>query len=465
MSWEPIVGLEIHAQLNTRSKLFSSAPNRFGDAPNTNISAACTAQPGSLPTLNKEAIRKAVQFGLAVNATINLVSRFDRKSYFYPDSPKGYQITQFEKPLLSGGSIRTEDKVFPIDHAHLEEDAGTLKHFPAFTGVDFNRAGAPLIEIVSEPCMENAKEATAFAAAIRTILIYLDASECNMEEGSFRIDANVSVRKKEESFHRPKVEIKNLNSFGFMEMAIEQEIQRQIAFYESHPKESILPSTYRWDLEKKEIVLLRKKSSPEDYRYFPEPDLAPIILTSDYIDWIRHTLPELPGERMNRYITDLGLSRPVASRLIQNKAISDYFEEALKTCGNPRLLSNWICNEFTERSVLSIPPSHLSKLVQMIDEGKITGPIAKRLGEEMLRSPKTAPELLFEANPGYQPITGMEELAPFIDQVLSSHPQSVLDFKAGKEKAFSFLVGQVMELTQGKAVPQTVHDLLLKKIL
>lgn len=471
MSWEPVIGLEIHAHLNTRSKLFSSAPNRFGDAPNTNISVTCTGQPGSLPILNREAIRKAVQFGLAVNAKINKISRFERKSYFYPDLPRNFQITQFEKPLLSGGSVQAEingkEKLISIHHAHLEDDAGTLKHYPSFTGVDYNRAGAPLIEIVSEPCMESAKEAWAFAFAIRTILIYLNASECNMEEGTFRIDANVSVRKQGEISHRPKVEIKNINSFSFMGMAIDKEIERQIRLYESSPNEpydEVVPSsTCRWDHEKREIVVMRKKKSVDDYRYFPEPDLAPIVLTDEYIDWVSHTLPELPKERRRRYGAELGLSDQIISNLIHHKPLSDYFDEALKTTTNPRLLANWICGEFAERA-LSIPPAYMSKLVRMIEEGKITGRIAKNLAEEMIRTPKTDPEILFQNNSDFHPLDSEKEIEPIIDLVLSNHPQTILDFKAGKEKAFDFLVGQVMELTHGKADPRIVNDLLRKKL-
>lgn len=471
MTWDAIIGLEIHVQLNTRSKLFSPAPNRFGDAPNTNITAACTAQPGSLPVLNKEAVRKAVQFGLAINAKINPISCFDRKSYFYPDLPKGYQITQYEKPLISGGfvKINTEgkEKIIQIHHTHLEEDTGILKHFPKFTGIDFNRAGVPLLEITTEPCIRSAKEASALAFAIRTILIYLDASECNMEEGSFRIDANVSVKKRDESVHRPKVEIKNLNSFSFLELAIEKEIGRQIEIYEKHPnrplEELIPPTTARWDHEKRKIVLMRKKLSANDYRYFPEPDLAPVVLTDDYMDWVRHTLPELPQNRHRRYTIDLGLSPQIATFLVNHKPLSDTFDEAMKTSINPRLLSNWICCEFPRKIILSIPPSHISKLVRMIDEEKITGPIAKKIAGEMAQSPKLDPEIIAESNPDYRPMQTEEEIEPLINQAIAAHPQPVLDYQTGRKKAFAFLVGRIMQLSNGKASPKIIHELLLKK--
>lgn len=478
--WEPVIGLEIHVQLNTRSKLFSPAPNRFGADPNTNITVVCTGQPGALPVLNKEAVRKAVQFGLAVNATINLISRFDRKSYFYPDSPRNFQITQFEKPILAGGAIKTsvegEEKSFQINRAHLEDDAGTLKHFSTFAGVDYNRAGAPLLEIVSEPCMHSAKDASSYAAAIRAIMLYLDASDCSMEEGTLRIDANVSVRKKGEKSYRPKVEIKNMNSFTFMEMAIDGEIRRQIGLYLDYPDsphlELVPPGTYRWSHDRKEIVLMRTKESAEDYRYFPEPDLSPVVLTNEYIDWVRHTLPELPHDRYHRYIIDLGLSDYAASVLIQDKPMCDYFEEALKNSTNPKQLCNWITVEFTGRlkdtgktlRSLGIPPAHIAKLVQMIDENKITGRIAKSVADDMILSPGTDPERIVSKNPDYQPLGSESEIEPLVDKILAENPQSIADYKAGRDKAFAFLVGQVMKLTRGKASPQVVNDLFKKKI-
>ena len=385
--WEPVIGLEIHVQLNTKSKLFSPAPNRFGDEPNTNISAVCTGQPGTLPVLNREAVRKAIQFGLAVGSEISLISTFDRKSYFYPDSPRNFQITQFENPFLRGGVIAADvegkSKTFEIDRAHIEDDAGMLKHFSSFAGVDYNRAGTPLIEIVSKPCMHSPKEAAAYAMAIRSIMLYLDASDCNMEEGSLRIDANISVRPKGDKELRPRIEIKNMNSFTFLEMAIQSEISRQIALYTSHPHRNpidlIPPGTYRWDPDTKETVLMRRKESADDYRYFPEPDLVPIVLSQKEIDEIRSHLPELPHDRFRRYVSDLGLTAYAASTLINEKPLSDYFEEALKTCANPRSLCNWITVEFTGRlkergkslSTIGIPPSHVAKLVQMIENGEI----------------------------------------------------------------------------------------------
>ena len=474
--WEPVIGLEIHVQLNTKSKIFSRAPNRFGDEPNQNISAVCTGQPGALPVLNKEVVKKAVQFGLAIGADISLISTFDRKSYFYPDSPRNFQITQFENPIIIGGEVRANGKSFAVDRAHIEDDAGNLKHFSDFAGIDFNRAGAPLIEIVSKPCMHTPKDASSFAAAIRAILLYIDASDCNMEEGSLRIDTNISVRPKGETELRPRIEIKNMNSFSFMEMALEAEIRRQIKLYLDNPDtphlELVPPGTYRWDTEKKQPVLMRKKESADDYRYFPEPDLTPVVLTEGYVDELRNHLPELPNDRFNRYVSDLDLTEYSAEILVNEKVLSDYFEEALKVCKSPRTLCNWITVEFAGRLKdtgknlmdVGIPPEHMAKLVEMIESNKITGRIAKSVADDMLKSPGLDPEIIITDNPDYQPLDNLREIEPLVDQVLAQNPQSVEDYKKGRDKAFAFLVGSVMKLTRGKASPQVVNQLLKNKI-
>lgn len=474
--WEPVIGLEIHAQLNTRTKIFSSAPNRFGDEPNVNISVVCTGQPGALPVLNKEVVRKAVQFGLAIGADIAKVSTFDRKSYFYPDSPRNFQITQYENPIVRGGSLIADGKTFHINRAHIEDDAGMLKHFTTFAGVDYNRAGSALIEIVSEPCIHSAKEAVSYATAIRAIMLYLDACDGNMEEGSLRIDANISVRPKGEKNLRPRIEIKNMNSFTFMEMAINAEIGRQISLYLTNPHrdplELIPPGTYRWDPDQKQTVLMRTKESADDYRYFPEPDLTPVVLSDEYIDKLRATLPELPQDRFRRYTSDLGLTEYAASTLINEKILSDYFEEALKICPNPRLLCNWITVEFAGRlkesgktlAHLGILPAHVAKLVFLIEQNKITGRIAKSVADDMVANPGLDPETIVAQNPDYRPMDDTASIEPLVDQVLAANPQSIADFKAGRDKAFAFLVGAVMKLTRGKASPQVVNDLLRKKL-
>lgn len=479
-NWEPVIGLEIHVQLNTKSKIFSPAPNRFGDEPNTNIGVVDTGQPGSLPVLNKEAVRKAVQFGLAVRASISLFSKFDRKSYFYPDSPRNFQITQFDQPIVVGGAVIAEvggvSKHFAIHHAHLEDDAGMLKHFSSFAGVDYNRAGVALIEIVSEPCMHSPKEAVAYAMAVKAIMQYLDASDCNMEEGSLRVDCNISVRLKSEKKLRNKIEIKNLNSFSNMEMAIESEIRRQIRLYSAHPHENpsnvIDKGTYRFDPDKKETILMRQKEEAEDYRYFPEPDLPPIVLTEAYIETLRASLPELPHERFKRYISEYLLPVGSAAILINEKKLADYFEEAINICNHPKNVCNWITVEFTGRFKDSgitlldsgIPAHHVGKLVQLIESKVITGKIAKSVADDMVASPKKDPEEIVKANPDYQPMQDTSSIEQLVDQVLAAHPQSIADFKAGKQRAFDFLVGQVMKLCKGKAPPAVVNELLNKKI-
>lgn len=479
-NWEAVIGLEIHAELNTKSKMFSSAPNRFGDEPNTNISVVCTGQPGSLPVINKEAVKKAVQFGCAIDANVAKFSKFDRKSYFYPDSPRNFQITQFDQPIILGGKVVAEvngvEKEFAVNRAHLEDDAGMLKHFTNFAGVDYNRAGVPLIEIVSEPCIHTPEEAVAYASAVKAILQYIDASDCNMEEGSLRVDANVSVRLKGEKGLRTKIEIKNMNSFSNMEIALKAEIKRQIHEYINHPNkplnEVIAQATYRFDPEKQEIVLMRKKESADDYRYFPEPDLVPIVLADAYIEDIRKALPELPLQRERRYVKDLGLSLHNAFFITRDKPTADYFEAALKDCLDAKALCNMIIGEFagrfkdTGKSLLTsgILPEHVTKLVNMMKKGRITGPIAKEVVGDMIANPGKDPEQIVAENPDYAPFNDQDEIERIVDQVLADNPQSIIDFKAGRDKAFAFLVGQVMKQTKGKAPPQLVNDLINKKI-
>ena len=475
-NWEPVIGLEIHLQLNTKSKLFSSAPNNFGNEPNTNITPICTGQPGALPVLNKKAVEKAVLFGLAIGAKISPLSAFDRKSYFYPDSPRNFQITQYENPIIQGGQIVAhldgKERIFPIERAHLEDDTGKIIHFSNFAGIDYNRAGCPLIEIVSAPCIHSAKEAIAYAEAIRAIAIYLDISDGNMEEGSLRIDANISCRPIGDTTLRPRVEIKNLNSFSFLELAINSEVSRQVHLYTQNPHTPYLdlipPGTYRWNQDTKQTTLMRTKESADDYRYFPEPDLGPIIITKSYLDQLSQNLPELPNTRHKRYIT-LGLSDYSATILINDKALSDYFENALKICPHPRSLCNWITIEFLGRlraqnKTLNIPPEHIAKLVNLIEENKITGKIAKDVADDMIASPHLDPEIIVRDNPDYQPVGDNATLEPIVDQVLKENEQSIIDFRAGKDRAFAHLVGQVMKLTKGKASPQVVGDLLRRKL-
>lgn len=476
-NWEIIIGIETHVALNTRTKLFSLAPNRFGDKANTNITEVCTGHPGSLPVLNKEAVHKAVQFGCAINARVAKFSTFDRKSYFYPDSPRNFQITQFNEPIILGGEILADvngvPQKFSINRAHLEDDAGMLKHFPSFTGIDYNRAGIPLLEIVSEPCLRSSKEAVAYGMAIKAIMEYIDASDCNMEEGSMRMDVNISVRHKGEKSFRNKVEIKNMNSFSNMEKAIESEVGRQICAYTHNPhREAVQQATFRWDPEKKKTLLMRRKEDADDYRYFPEPDLVPLVLTDEYIDSVRKQLPELPYQRQKRYIDNFFLPEDSAFVLTSEKKLADYFEEALKTCSNAKSLCNWLIVEFFGRlkdknkSIWNcgIASENIAKLVNMIDEEVITGKIAKKVADEMVSSPQKSCESIVAENPDYQPLRDSSKISSLIDQVVEENPTSVASYQSGQKKALGHLIGQVMKLTRGKASPKIVNEILEKKL-
>lgn len=477
--WECIIGLEIHVQLNTRTKLFSRTANYFGNEPNTNIGLTDTGQPGTLPVLNKAAVYKAITLGCGLNAEIASFSAFDRKSYFYPDSPRNFQITQFFYPIIKGGYVTAlvDDKLkqFTLKQAHLEDDSGMLKHFSTFAGVDYNRAGVPLIEIVTEPCIYSGKEASAFASALRSILIYLDVSNCNMEEGSMRMDVNVSVRKKGETGLRNKTEIKNLNSFSNMELAIEAEVKRQVAAYTQEPNKDpneVVPSTtMRFDLPTKQTIVMRSKIGAEDYRYFPEPDLPPLSISQEMIDKVRASLPELPSQRRERYST-LGLSDYNATLLVNDKPLSDYFEQGLKTCKNAKALCNWITVEFVGRLKetgkhlldLSLPCEHIAFLVNLIEDKTLTGKIAKLIADEMVSNPSRHPKEIIQSNPDFLPVSDISQVEAIVDEVLSKNPESVADYKKGVTKAFHYLIGQIMQASKGKASPEVVKEVLLKKL-
>ncbi|WP_201456763.1 Asp-tRNA(Asn)/Glu-tRNA(Gln) amidotransferase subunit GatB [Chlamydia sp. 17-3921] len=475
--WESVIGLEVHVELNTQSKLFSTALNRFGDEPNTNISPVCIGLPGSLPVLNKTAVRKAVLFGCAVQGEVAFFSRFDRKSYFYPDSPRNFQITQFDHPIVRGGRIKAfvsgEERYFELAQTHLEDDAGMLKHFGEFAGVDYNRAGVPLIEIVSKPCMFCAEDAVAYATALVSLIDYLGISDCNMEEGSVRFDVNISVRPKGSIELRNKIEIKNMNSFAFMAQALEAEKIRQVDEYLSRSHEApniVIPAaTYRWDPEKKKTVLMRLKERAEDYKYFPEPDLPTLQLTEDYIESVRAELPELPYDKYQRYLIDYALAEDIAAILISDKPTAMFFETACKSCQNYRALSNWITVEFGGRCknlgiklpTSGILPESIAQLVNAIDKGMLTGKIAKDIADIMLSSPQKTFSEILEENPEMLPMTDENALRKIVFDVVTSNPESVADYKSGKVKALSFMVGQIMKRTSGKAPPQKVNELIL----
>lgn len=477
--WEPVIGLEVHTQLNTRTKLFSRAPNRFGDDPNTNLSIVCTGQPGALPVVNGAAVTKAIRLGLALGSQISAQSAFDRKSYFYPDSPRNFQITQFYEPLLRGGEVQTwihgQKRCFEVARAHLEDDAGMLKHFSTFAGVDYNRAGVPLIEIVSAPCLHSAEEAAAYLTGLKAILQYADVSDANMEQGHLRVDCNISVRPRGEKTLRPRIEIKNMNSFANLQLAVEAEVERQIRLYEANPEiapeQLIQPGTYRFDLETRQVLLMRRKEAAEDYRYCPEPDLPLLVVSRDEIEEVRQSMPELPHHRLERYLS-LGIPFDQAWFVVHEKALCDYFESGLSHCRTPRAYANWVLVEFLGRYKESgtalpesgIPSLHIAELVELIETGTITGKIAKLIADEMVKTPTRAPREIVESNPDYKPVSSAADLDPIVQQVLEANAQSVADFRAGKQRAFGYLVGQIMAATKGKAAPDVVHRLLQEKL-
>lgn len=474
--YETIIGLEIHAQLNTETKMFCNTPQSYGAEPNTSIGVVDSGQPGSLPVVNKEAVSKALQLGIALNAQIDRTCQFDRKSYFYPDCPRNYQITQYYKPIIKNGTLtffvdNVEHKML-ITQAHLEDDAGTLRHFSNFTGVDLNRAGTPLIEIVSSPTLYSAKEASAYAKSCRLLLQYLDISDCNMDEGSFRMDVNISVRKKGEKELRNKIEIKNMNSFSFMELAIEKEVARQIELYENNPSKSftqLVPQeTFRFDIEKKTAVSMRVKETAADYRYFPEPDLPPLNITQEEIDALNGSLPELPQHRVARYKDKLSLTPSVIELLIQNKELSDYFDEAVESSKHPIVLSNWLTVEVIGQIKESgktlkssgILPHHIAELVDAIVSNSITGKIGKKVVKEMIHRPGVSPQEIIDANPSFKPIVDIEEIRSIVISVLEEYPLSIVSYKDGNTKAFHFLIGMIMKKTGGKADPIIVNKQL-----
>lgn len=473
-NWQAVIGLEIHCQLNTKSKLFSSDLNQFGDEPNHNIDALSTGQPGTLPVLNKEAVRKAVAFGCAIGSEIASFSKFDRKSYFYPDLPDGYQITQQDKPIVKGGAIKAfvggELLSFEVERAHLENDTGMLKHFSNFTGIDYNRAGSALIEIVSTPCIHSADAAVAYAKAVRAIMLYLDASDCSMEEGSLRIDANISVRPMGSIELRTKTEMKNLNSFNYLHKAISFEIERQIALYTQNPNEPLNSATFRWDVATQKTVRLRDKNTTEDYRFFPEPNLPPLVLSEAYINEIRSNLPELPTARLMRYTKDLDLPWDIAELLTHDHLLADYFESALKSGENARQIANWIASEFAGRLKETpiyksgIEPAHIAELVMLIEERVITGKIAKLVADDMIKNQGQSPKAIVDANSDYQLLEDSAAIESAVDTVLLENPDSIEKLKSGRDRAFGFLVGQVMKKTGGKADPKLVNELLRSKL-
>jgi aspartyl-tRNA(Asn)/glutamyl-tRNA(Gln) amidotransferase subunit B len=472
VTWEVVVGIETHAQLLTRSKIFSAAGTAFGAPPNTQASAVDIALPGVLPVLNRAAVEHAIRFGLAIGASINRRSIFARKNYFYPDLPKGYQISQYEAPIVVGGSLRIEgEKVIRLTRAHLEEDAGKSLHedFQGMTGIDLNRAGTPLLEIVSEPELRGAKEAVAYARALHGLVVWIGICDGNMQEGSFRCDANVSVRRAGADKLGTRCEIKNLNSFRFMERAIEYEARRQIELLEDGG--TVVQETRLYDPDRDETRSMRSKEDAQDYRYFPDPDLLPLVVTATEIEAIRATLPELPEARRQRFVSEYALPPYDAGVLTATRAAADYFEAMVKASGaDPKLCANWQMGELAaalnreERDIAAsrISPGHLGWIVKQVALGQLTGKMAKR-AFEVSWSQGEAPELVVERE-HLKPMSDSGELDKMVDEVLRTNAKQVEDYRAGKEKAFNSLVGQVMKATKGKANPAQVNDILRRKL-
>ncbi|MBX2883638.1 MAG: Asp-tRNA(Asn)/Glu-tRNA(Gln) amidotransferase subunit GatB [Granulosicoccus sp.] len=475
MQWETVIGLEIHAQLATRSKIFSGASTEFGAEPNTQACAVDLGLPGVLPVLNKEAVRMAVRFALATDAEIGRRSVFARKNYFYPDLPKGYQISQMALPIVGTGAINItlddgEEKTIGLTRAHLEEDAGKSLHedFAQQTGIDLNRAGTPLLEIVSEPDMRSAKEAVAYARKIHSLVRYIDICDGNMQEGSFRCDANVSVRLQGDEVLGTRAEIKNVNSFRFLEKAIDFEVERQIDLLESGA--SVVQETRLYDADKDETRSMRSKEEANDYRYFPDPDLLPVEIDESFIEAIRDDMPELPDAKRQRYISSLGLPAADAGAIIADKATADYFEAVVANGGNAKLSANWIVGELFARmnkdgvEIDSCPVDHqaFSGLMARLDDNTISGKLAKQVLDAMWAGEGDA-DTVIEAK-GLKQITDTGAIEAMIDEVIAANPSQLAEYRAGKEKLLGFFVGNVMKASGGKANPAQLNQLLKEKL-
>ena len=473
--WETVIGLEVHVQLATKSKIFSGASTLFGSSPNTQACNIDLGMPGVLPVLNEEVLKMAIKFGLSINANINSPTQFARKNYFYPDLPKGYQISQLDNPIVEGGvlEITLKDgskKKIRITRAHLEEDAGKSLHedFEGLTGIDLNRAGTPLLEIVSEPDLSSGEEAVAYLKKIHSIIRYLEISDGNMAEGSMRCDANVSLRKKGSKELGTRTETKNVNSFKFVEKAIQHEIRRQIKILESG--ERVTQETRLYDSQLDETRPMRSKEYANDYRYFPEPDLLPVVLSEDFIKSVKDLMPELSEEKEKRFIKEYKLSDYDANVLSVDPNLSNFFEEVVVRSRNPKLAANWIMGElsaFLNKENLSILETkvdsiNLGNLLSRIEDSTISGKIAKEIFEEMWNSKKSPDEIIEEK--GLKQVTDSSEIKKVINQVLEQNQSQLEQYKSGKEKLFGFFVGQVMKASRGKANPEQVNKLLEERL-
>jgi len=477
MEYEPVIGLEVHAQLLTKSKIFCGCSTAFGEEPNTLTCPVCTGQPGSLPVLNRRAVEFAIKLGLATNCRITPYSLFARKNYFYPDLPKGYQISMYEYPLAVDGfieiSVQGQKKRIKLIRIHLEEDAGKLKHgetpeTASYSYVDFNRTGVPLVEIVSGPDIRSPEEAGDYLRKLRAILQYLDICTGNMEEGSFRCDANVSVRPKGQKEFGTRAEVKNMNSFRHVEKALEYEIKRQISILEEGGE--IIQETRLWDANEGITVAMRSKEEAHDYRYFPDPDLVPLRVDENWIEEARKSLPELPGQKKERFVKDYKIPEYDADILTSTKAMANYYEECVHLFPEAKTVSNWMMGDLLkelkqdEREIDQCPvtPKHLAEMLDMIKKGTISGKIAKDVFGEMYKTGDRPEEIVKEK--GWVQILDGGEIEGVIDRIVAANPKLVEDYRSGKEKLFGYFVGEVMKATKGKANPQLLNDLLRKKL-
>ena len=475
MEWETVIGLEVHVQLSTESKLFSSAPTQFGAEPNTQANIYDLALPGVLPVLNRDALKHAVKFGLAINATISNTSIFDRKNYFYPDLPKGYQISQLDFPTVGKGSLTItledgEEKIIGVTRAHMEEDAGKSLHenFHGMSGIDLNRAGTPLLEIVSEPDLRSAREAVTYLKKLHSIIRYLDISDAIMAQGSMRCDANVSIRPMGETEFGTRTEIKNINSFRFVEKAINYEVQRQQDIIQDGGR--IVQETRLYDAHRDETRTMRSKEVANDYRYFPEPDLLPVVIDQAFINSIRATLPELPDAKKTRFAKEFGLNDYDASVLTNNRDMADYFECVAKSSGDAKLAANWVAGELQallkknnwEIKESPIQADRLATLIARIKDNTISGKIAKAVFEAMIEDSSNVDDIIEEK--GLKQVTDIGEIAKLVNEVIANNPEQVEQFREGKEQVLSYLVGQAMKLSRGKANPGQVNQILREKL-
>lgn len=475
MQWETVIGLEVHTQLATKSKIFSGASTAYGAAPNTQACNVDLALPGVLPVLNREAVNCALKFGVAVGAEIGKRSVFARKNYFYPDLPKGYQISQFELPIVGKGELTIElengeSKVIGITRAHLEEDAGKSLHedFHGLSGIDLNRAGTPLLEIVSEPDMRSIKEAVAYARKIHQLVVYLGICDGNMQEGSFRVDANLSIRPYGQEALGTRTELKNINSFRFLERALNYELDRQIDVLEGGGR--IVQETRLYDADKDETRSMRSKEEANDYRYFPDPDLLPVEIDESLLEQIRDELPELPTAKLQRFIQEYALGEKEAKALTASRPLADYYEAVVKAGGETKIAANWVTMELggaLNKAGLNladspVSPEQMGGLLKRIADKTISGKIAKQVFEAIWNGEGDA-DTVIEAK-GLKQITDTGAIEPIIDDIIANNPKQVEQFRAGKEKLLGFFVGQVMKATRGKANPEQVNELLLKKL-